>query len=326
MSKSPERTRGRRSGPSGGGPPPASTPASGVRLNKFLADMGVASRRKCDELIAAGKVSVDGLPVVELGTRVDPETQTVECDGVVFKPERATRRYYLLNKPRGVLCTNDVREARTRAIDLITDRKKGRIYTVGRLDEDSTGLILLTNDGDFAHRVAHPRHGVPKTYLVKVKGKVGPQALEKLRKGTWLSEGRTEGAHVRVRKRTSAFSVLSVTLREGKNREVRRIFAKVGHEVLTLRRTRIGDLSDPKLRFGEWRRLRAREVRELEALSEQAQAADFARGGAQGKGPGGRSRQGGPERGKTRSKAASRAASRPPSRRERGTRGQRGGR
>ncbi len=300
-----------------------------MRLNKFLADMGVASRRKCDELITKGKVTVDGLPVVELGTKIDPQTQSIECDGTVFKPERLLKRYYLLNKPRGVVCTNDVRESRTRAIDLVTDRKKGRIYTVGRLDEDSVGLILLTNDGDFANRIAHPRHGVPKTYLIKVKGKVGTQAIEKVRGGTWLSDGRTEGAHVRVRKRTTAFTILAVTLREGKNREVRRIFARVGHEVLTLRRTRIGDLSDAKLRFGEWRRLTQREVRDLAALSEQAEAADFARRGA--------ARQEPPKRGprrpdgslrptaadakkKSTRKPGRKIGSRPPSRRERGGR------
>ena len=166
---------------------PSDTPAL-VRLNKFLADHGIASRRASDELIAGGKVCVDGEVVTELGTKVDPERQQVEVDGVVLKPARR-RRYYLLNKPKGVVCTNDRREARPRAIDLIGDPDKGRIYTVGRLDEQSEGLIVLTNDGEFANLIAHPRHGVPKTYRVRVRGKVDREAMEKLRKGSSWRRG-----------------------------------------------------------------------------------------------------------------------------------------
>ena len=143
-----------------------------VRLNKYLADHGVDSRRKCDELIRSGKVVVDGAPVLELGTKVDPGAQVVEVDGIRLKPEKLRRRYFLLNKPTGVVCTNERRETRPRAIDLITDPTKGRIYTVGRLDEDSKGLILLTNDGEYANRVMHPRYGVHKTYSVRVAGRV----------------------------------------------------------------------------------------------------------------------------------------------------------
>jgi 23S rRNA pseudouridine2605 synthase len=146
-------------------PEDASAGAGGtVRLNKYLADHGIASRRKCDELIAKGKVTVDGAICTELGTKIDPAAQEIDVDGVVLRPERTEPRYYLLHKPRGVVCTNERREARMRAIDLITDPSKGRIYTVGRLDEESTGLILLTNDGEFANRIAHPRYGVTKTY------------------------------------------------------------------------------------------------------------------------------------------------------------------
>src|SRR5262245_2243658 len=151
-----------------------------VRLNKFLADHGVASRRASDELIASGKVTVDGESVTELGLKVDPERQRVEIDGYVLKPADARKRYYLLNKPRGVVCTNEARETRPRAVDLVTDPRKGRIYTIGRLDEDSEGLILLTNDGEFANRIMHPRYGVPKTYLVKVRGEIDDAALQKV--------------------------------------------------------------------------------------------------------------------------------------------------
>ncbi len=238
-----------------------------VRLNKYLADRGVASRRKCDELIASGKVLVDGQPVTVLGSKVDPAAQKVEIDGRVFAPGRCRHRYYLFNKPKGVICTNERREARKRAIDFITDPDRGRIYTVGRLDEDSTGLIVLTDDGEFTNLVAHPRHGVPKTYLVKVRGRVESEALEKVRKGVHLSEGRTSRIRVRVYKRTTSFSTLSVTLYEGKNREVRRVFARVGFNVLELRRTRIGNLSDRRLKAGQWRPLLRAEVDDLVAVA-----------------------------------------------------------
>lgn len=234
-----------------------------VRLNKYLADHGVASRRKCDELIAKGKVSVDDQIVTELGVKIDPARQRIEIDGVVLRPERTRLRYYLLHKPRGVVCTNERREARMRAIDLITDPDKGRIYTVGRLDEDSQGLILLTNDGEFANRVAHPRYGVNKTYSVKLRGRVESDAIDKVRKGVRLSEGRTAPSFVKVLKRTNEWSLITITLNEGKNREVRRVFASVGYNVLQLRRTHIGALSDRSLKEGQWRPLLREEVREL---------------------------------------------------------------
>jgi 23S rRNA pseudouridine2605 synthase len=239
-----------------------------VRLNKYLADRGVASRRRCDELIASGSVLVDGHPAVELGTKIDPDTARVEVDGRVFAPDQRERqRYYLLNKPKRVVCTNDRREERKRAIDLVTDPDKGRIYTVGRLDEDSTGLILLTNDGDFANLIAHPRNEVPKTYLVKVRGRIDAEAIDKLKRGVYLAEGRTSGVKVRILKRTEGFTNMSVTLAEGKNREVRRIFAKVGFAVLALRRTRIGNLRDQRLKEGQWRPLLRAEVADLLAVA-----------------------------------------------------------
>lgn len=234
--------------------------AGTVRLNKYLADHGIASRRACDQLIVEGKVTVDGEPVTELGSKVDPAVQTVEIDGVILRPEGAQGRYYLLNKPSGVVCTNERRETRPRAIDLITDKAKGRIYTVGRLDEDSKGLILLTNDGDFAQRVAHPRFGVPKTYHVKLKGKIDDDSVQKIRNGVHLSYGKTGGARVLVRRRTPQSSSLLVTLREGKNREVRRVFARVGFKVLELKRTEIGPLSIRGLTNGRWRVLTRAEV------------------------------------------------------------------
>jgi 23S rRNA pseudouridine2605 synthase len=205
---------------------------------------------------------VDGVPVTVLGTRIDPERSRVEVDGVVLKPE-SRRRYYLLNKPRGVVCTNERREARPRAIDLVTDPDKGRIYTVGRLDEESEGLILLTSDGELAQRVAHPRYGLTKTYHVKLRGRIEGEALDKVRRGVHLAEGRTGGARLKVVKRASEFTVLEVTIAEGRNREVRRIFAQVGAKVMRLKRIRIGQLSDRRLKPGQWRPLLRAEVAQL---------------------------------------------------------------
>ncbi len=234
-----------------------------VRLNKFLADNGVASRRGSDELIAAGKVMVDDDIATELGMKIDPSTQTVDVDGVRLKSDPRERRYYILHKPSGVVCTNEIRETRPRAIDLITDPRRGRIFTVGRLDEESKGLLLLTSDGEFAERIAHPRFGVAKTYLVKVSGRVEDDAVNKIREGVHLAEGRTAGARVLIKRRTTTSSTLEVSIQEGKNREVRRVFARVGYKVLSLTRTRIGPLGIRGIREGKWRALSRDEVEAL---------------------------------------------------------------
>ena len=242
--------------------------AAPVRLNKYLASHGVGSRRRCDELISDGAVMVDGEIVTELGRKVDPEVQRVEVDGVVLRPDKIRHRYYLLNKPAGVVCTNDARESKPRAVDLVDDPRKGRVFTVGRLDEDTVGIVLITNDGEFANRIQHPRYEVPKTYLVKLSGKVTAEDLDKLRKGVWIAEGKTAAAQVRVGQRTSQQTRLFVTLREGKNREVRRMFARLGYRLLDLKRVRIGPVSDRGLKPGRWRPLTRAEVGELLAWSD----------------------------------------------------------
>jgi len=234
-----------------------------VRLNKYLADHGVASRRRCDELIADGKVTVDGQIQRELGLKVDPARQVVETDGYVLKANDTRRRYYLLNKPSGVVCTNEGRETRPRAVDLITDPFKGRIYTVGRLDSDSKGLIVLTNDGEFAHQIMHPRYGIQKTYLVKVAGEIDDGTLTQIRDGVYLSEGRTAGARILVHDRGRGSSLLSITIREGMNREIRRVFARFGFKVTELKRVQIGPLTDRGLKPGRWRDLLPGEVAAL---------------------------------------------------------------
>ena len=240
----------------------------GVRLNKYLADQGLASRRAADTLIEEGHVTVDGVRVEEMGLRVDPETQVIEIDGEPLVPEKQGRKqYYLLNKPSGVVCTSERRETRPRAIDLITDRAKGRIYTVGRLDEESKGLVILTNDGEFANRVMHPRYGVSKTYAVKLRGRISDEDVQRVREGVYLSEGRMGQTRVVIGKRSRVYSHLEVTLQEGKNREIRRIFHSVGFKVVELRRTHIGTITDRKMKIGFWRFLEPEEVEELLALS-----------------------------------------------------------
>lgn len=232
-----------------------------VRLNKYLADHGVASRRACDELIAAGRVRVNGRIVSDLGVKVDPVADEVQVDERILEPE--ARVYFLLFKPKGVVCTNGSAHGRPRAVDLLKPRVKERVYCVGRLDEDSEGLILLTNDGVFAQRVAHPRHQVPKTYHLKVQGSIESAAVERAQRGIHLAEGRTSGAKVKVLRRGATSSNLLITLREGRNREIRRVFARLGHPVKSLVRVRIGSLTTTGLRRGSYRALRQGEVREL---------------------------------------------------------------
>ena len=235
-----------------------------MRLNRFLAGCGVCSRRAADGLISAGRVTVNGEVADELGTRVDPGNDEVAFDGDKLTIE--TPVYVLFNKPKDVVCTNARHEVRRRAVDFLSS-VRGRIYTVGRLDVESEGLILLTNDGEFAQTVAHPRFGVPKTYAVLVRGRVDKDALKKVRGGVWLSEGRTRGGDVRIERMSRDRTYLKVTLREGKNREIRRVFARLGHNVLSLKRTRIGALSLHRLRPGGHRFLRPEEVHALVGLA-----------------------------------------------------------
>ncbi|MEW6073643.1 MAG: pseudouridine synthase [Planctomycetota bacterium] len=252
-------------------PPSDDPPApSLVRLNKYLADNGVASRRRADAMIAAGEVMVDGEIVTAVGTKVDPNRQRVEVDGVLLRPEGERHRYFLLNKPAGVMCTNEGREARRRAVDLITDRRKGRIYTVGRLDEDTTGLVILTNDGELAYRISHPRFGVPKTYKVLVRGRVGNEDIERMRRGVRLSDMRVAFDTIRVSRRTDRGSTVLVTLQEGRHREIRRVFAHLKLAVKGLHRVRIGPLTDRGLKVGSWRPLTREEVAELAAFAARA--------------------------------------------------------
>jgi 23S rRNA pseudouridine2605 synthase len=238
------------------------------RLNKLLAHAGLGSRRHCEELITAGRVTVNGRTVRELGTKVDPQAQQVAVDGQPVRVERAV--YWLVNKPRGYLCTNRDPAGRPLALDLIPHVAQ-RVYTVGRLDEDSEGLLLLTNDGDLAHRLMHPRFGVEKTYLVQVAGRPSRDDVKQLLKGVWLSDGHVRARHVKVLKHQGESTWMRIVLSEGKNREIRRMLSRLEHKVMRLRRIAIGPVQLRHLPTGKARRLSRPE---LEALRRAAGAVE----------------------------------------------------
>lgn len=234
------------------------------RLHKILAHAGIGSRRKCEELIVAGRVTVDSQPVRELGTKVDPEAHKISVDGEPIHAERQV--YWLVNKPRGYLCTNHDPGRRPLAIELVPHVDQ-RVYTVGRLDEASEGLLLLTNDGDLAHRLMHPRFGVEKTYLVQVAGHPSPEDLQRLLRGVWLSDGHVKARQVQRVKNQGESTWVRIVLNEGKNHEIRRILARLGHKVLRLRRVAIGAVHLDNLKSGKARRLSAPELASLRRVA-----------------------------------------------------------
>ncbi len=226
------------------------------RLQKVLARQGVGSRRACEELIAEGRVLVDGA-VAELGCRIDTSQAQVQVDGTLVGV-RSDLVHYLLNKPVGVVTTAHDPQGRPTVVELV--KAKSRVFPVGRLDIDSEGLLLLTNDGDLTHRLTHPSFGVEKEYLVQVSGSPKPAAVRALREGVEIGDGRSLPAKVSL----VSPSVLRITVKEGRNRLVRRMCQSVGHPVLRLVRTRIGPLSDHRLAPGDWRSLTNTETRSLE--------------------------------------------------------------
>ena len=240
----------------------ATTPddARGVRLQKVMAAAGLASRREAERMILAGRVEVNGRVVTELGTRVDPARDQVRLDGgSVGVKERPV--YFLLHKPKGCLSTVRDPGGRPTVVDLLRGVRE-RVFPVGRLDWESEGLIILTNDGEMALRLTHPSNHVPKVYRVKVKGLVGRQTLEQVRHGLYLDGRRTLPAPV-TRISSQQNTWLEVTLFEGRRNQIRRVFERLGHPVLKLKRTAIGSLADRDLRPGQFRRLTPAEVTRL---------------------------------------------------------------
>jgi 23S rRNA pseudouridine2605 synthase len=230
-----------------------------IRLQRVLASAGLGSRRDCETLITEGRVEVDGRPCTELGTRVDPETQEIRVDGEKVRGQKL--QYFMLNKPAGVLSTNEDPDGRTRVVDLIkTDL---RVYNVGRLDQSSEGLIVVTNDGDLAFRLTHPKFGVEKRYLVQCVGCPTTEQLEQLERGVYLAEGKAKVERVSIKKKQRTGAILEMVLTEGRNREIRRVLASIGHKVTRLKRIAIGPLQLGELAVGAHRRLTLEEIQSL---------------------------------------------------------------
>lgn len=258
----------------------------GVRLQKVLAHAGMGSRRTCEELIAAGRVTVDG-EVAILGRRVDAETAAIDVDGVRV-PTQAGLVYYLLNKPVSVVSTASDPQGRPTVVDLVPGEP--RVYPVGRLDWDTEGLLVLTNDGTLTHRLTHPSFGVEKEYLAELDGVPTRATLRALREGVELDDGLTAPAQVQLHQAREDSAAVTVVIHEGRNRQVRRMCEALGHPVRRLIRTRIATLADRNLKPGEWRTLEPSEVRGLyaaagdvpDALDRDTPEAD----GPDGNGPG----------------------------------------
>ena len=236
------------------------------RLQKILAQAGVASRRAAEKLIGEGRVSVNGVTIREMGTKADPAHDDIKVDGRRLRA-RQRARYILLNKPAGYVSTRADPQHRPTVIDLLRGVRE-YVYPVGRLDYDTEGLLLLTNDGDLAAHLTHPRHGVERTYEARVAGIPDAAALDRLRNGIPLDGRRTLPADVLLlNPGRSGDGTLRLTIREGRNRQVRRMCDAVGHPVRALRRIRIGPLQDRRLKPGEWRELSGEEVKALKAAS-----------------------------------------------------------
>jgi len=244
------------------------------RLQKIIAHAGFASRREAETMITNGRVTVNGRVVTELGTRADAKRDHIKVDGKLITREE-THRYILLYKPKEVTSTVNDPVGRTTVVDLVRGVGE-RIYPVGRLDYQSEGLLLLTNDGDLAYRVTHPKHGSVKTYHVKVRGVADQRLVGKLERGITIEGKRTVPCQIeRLRTTQSADegnSWYEVKLREGRNQQIRRMFKAIGHPVMKLRRVAIGPISDPSLLPGEWRELTEKEVKMLASMKEQKPA------------------------------------------------------
>lgn len=252
-------------------PAPAAneSPATSERLQKVMAEAGIASRRQCEEYILAGRVTVDGEVCRTLGTKVNPFEQVIEFDGERVQAERHV--YWFVNKPAGTISTARDTHGRPTVLDLVPQLGE-RVYPVGRLDEDSTGLMLLTNDGALAQRLTHPRYGMAKTYRVQVAGKVTEEVINQLKEGVWLSDGKARVSGIRRLGVQGQSSRLLVVLREGHNREIRRMFARFGHKVMKLERVAIGPIRMRKLKPGEARQATATEVGLLQDAAARADA------------------------------------------------------
>ncbi|MEX2672197.1 MAG: pseudouridine synthase [Phycisphaeraceae bacterium] len=247
----------------------------GERLHKVLADAGVASRRAAEQMIREGRVAVNGQTVEKLPAWVDPQQDRLTVDGrpVARPSKRQGHTYLLVNKPRRVISTSDDEHGRRTVLELVPHRQ--RLFPVGRLDADSTGLILLTDDGPLANELTHPRYGVPKTYEVAIDGQLGPTDIEKLRRGMFLADpgkpasAKARAESVRILQRDREKTRLVITLREGRNREIRRMMARLGYKVRRLKRIALGPLQLKGVASGEWRELSRAEIQALRTAAKR---------------------------------------------------------
>ncbi len=296
--RSASKKRGRRS---------AQAVDSSQRLQRFLASAGFGSRRQCEELIEAGRVDVDGQIVTKLGSTVDSSVQKIRVDGVLLKKQKPV--YYAVNKPVGVVTTNRDPQGRPRVVDLVPPDE--RVFPVGRLDRSSEGLILLTNDGELAQRLTHPKFGVRKVYRVTVAGKVETETMRQMRKGIHIAEGFVQVEGAKLLKSRSRATELEIVLREGKNREIRRILARLGHKVQTLRRSAVGPLRLGDVPPGAYRVVTSQEVEKLWAATETAAEESATRGRGKRSSPrAGNPRAGNPRAGNPRAGTAKQGTSR----------------
>lgn len=241
------------------------------RIQKVLT--GVESRRHIEQMVLDGRISVNGRVASRLPLLVDPATDKIEVDGELVKVgHRGRFAYVLMNKPKGVYCTNVSQGVQTRAIDLLPPKFAHRVYPVGRLDADSRGLLLLTDDGELTFRLTHPSFGVERTYRATIDGRISDDSIQKLREGVWLGErgdqqaSRTDKAIVKATYRSTLKSTLEITLSEGRNRQIRRMLANLGHKVRDLIRLRLGPLNLKGLSSGQSRPLTGKEISQLKAL------------------------------------------------------------
>jgi 23S rRNA pseudouridine2605 synthase len=248
--------------------------AGKIRLQKFLSDAGVASRRNAELLVESGRVLINDEIVRALPAFVNPESDRIIVDGDLVRAQ--PQQYWILHKPKGVVTTNSDPAGRRRAVDFLPPMRT-RLFVVGRLDPESSGLLLMTNDGEMAQRISHPRYGIPKVYWAEVRGEVALDLPARMRKGIFLSEGRASVTDVEILHRSREQSALTITLSESRNRQVRRMLAKLGHAVRNLKCTHIGPIELKHLPLGAARPLTPREVAELRRMIEQASAADARR-------------------------------------------------
>ncbi|ADL68862.1 pseudouridine synthase [Thermoanaerobacterium thermosaccharolyticum DSM 571] len=233
------------------------------RLQKYLAECSIASRRKCEQLILDGKIKVNGTVIKNLGIKIDPDKDIVEYDGrVVAKVQHNI--YIMLNKPTGFITTVKDQFGRPSVLDII--KIKDRIYPVGRLDCDTSGLLLLTNDGDIANKLMHPKHEIDKVYIAKIRGIPDDKDLDRFRNGLLLDNRLTAKAKIEILKKINNDALVKIVIHEGRNRQIRRMCELIGHPVMTLKRIKIGDLELGNLKVGQWRYLSGEEVQYLKNL------------------------------------------------------------